>query len=107
MKIQKTTKLSLFQIEKEVIKIDKDGHKSIVTISYKIFFLIVQLMATSLSNLADNLTERIHKIKFKDCDCFWNLKVSKKILQNINLLLAIKLSKQKWWRIKKEIQEQI
>ena len=33
MKIQKTAKLSLFQIEKEVIKIDKDGHKSVVTIS--------------------------------------------------------------------------
>ena len=27
-------------------------------------------MATSLSNLVDNLTERIHKIKFKGCDCF-------------------------------------
>ena len=27
-------------------------------------------MASSSSNLADNLTERIHKIKCKDCDCF-------------------------------------
>ena len=27
-------------------------------------------MASSLSNLVDNLTERIHKIKFKGCDCF-------------------------------------
>ena len=27
-------------------------------------------MATSLSTLLDNLTERIHKIKCKDCDCF-------------------------------------
>ena len=27
-------------------------------------------MATSLSNLDDNLTEEIHKIKCKDCDCF-------------------------------------
>ena len=27
-------------------------------------------MATSLSNFVDNLTERIHKIKCKDCDCF-------------------------------------
>ena len=26
-------------------------------------------MASSLSNLADNLAERIHKIKCKDCDC--------------------------------------
>ena len=27
-------------------------------------------MATSLSNLVDNLTEGIHKIKCKDCDWF-------------------------------------
>ena len=27
-------------------------------------------MATSLSNLVDNLTEGIYKIKCKDCDCF-------------------------------------
>ena len=27
-------------------------------------------MASSSLNFADNLTERIHKIKCKDCDCF-------------------------------------
>ena len=27
-------------------------------------------MASSLSNLVDNLTEIIHEIKCKDCDCF-------------------------------------
>ena len=27
-------------------------------------------MVTSLSNLVNNLTAGIHKIKFKDCDCF-------------------------------------
>ena len=27
-------------------------------------------MATSSSNLVDNLTEEIHKVKCKDCDCF-------------------------------------
>ena len=27
-------------------------------------------MATSLSNLVDNFTEGIYKIKCKDCDCF-------------------------------------
>ena len=27
-------------------------------------------MASSLSSLVDNLTEGIHKIKCKDCDCF-------------------------------------
>ena len=27
-------------------------------------------MATLLSNLADNFTKGIHKIKYEDCDCF-------------------------------------
>ena len=27
-------------------------------------------MASSLSNLDDNLAEDVHKIKFDDCDCF-------------------------------------
>ena len=27
-------------------------------------------MVSSVSNLVDNLAEGIHKIKFKDCDCF-------------------------------------
>ena len=31
-------------------------------------------MATSLSNLVDNLTEEIHKIKCKYCDCFLGYK---------------------------------
>ena len=58
-------------IEKEVIKIDKDGNESIVAISYKLKFIDSERsMATSLSNLVDNLTEKIHEIKCKDCDCF-------------------------------------
>ena len=28
-------------------------------------------MASPLSNLVRNLTEEIHKIKHKDCDCFF------------------------------------
>ena len=35
-------------------------------------------MATSLSNLADILTEGIHKIKYKDCDCFLEYESVKK-----------------------------
>ena len=31
-------------------------------------------MATSLSNLVDNLTEGIPKINFKDCNCFLKYK---------------------------------
>ena len=42
-----------------------------MTISYKVKFIdSARFMASSSSNLADNLTERIHKIKCKDCDCF-------------------------------------
>ena len=58
-------------IEKEVIKVDEDGNESVVTISYKINFIdSARFIATSLSNLVDNLTEEIHKIKCKDCDFF-------------------------------------
>ena len=58
-------------IEKEVANIDKGGNESVVTISYKIKFIDgARFMASTLSNLVDNLTERIHKIKCKNCDCF-------------------------------------
>ena len=49
---------------KEITKINKDGKETVETISSARF------MASSLWNLVDNLTERIHKIKCKDCDCF-------------------------------------
>ena len=58
-------------IEKEVTKVGKGGNESVVTISYKIKFIdSARFMATSLSNLVDNLAEGIHKIKCKDCNCF-------------------------------------
>ena len=58
-------------IEKEVIKIDKDNNECVVTISCKIKFIDSAIFkATSLSSLVDKLTEGIHKIKCKDCDCF-------------------------------------
>ena len=53
-------------IEKEVIKIDKDGNESVVTISYEAELIDSErFMATSLSNLVDNITEGIHKINVK------------------------------------------
>ena len=59
-------------IENKVTKIDdKDGNESVVTISYKTKFIdSARFIASSLSNLVDNLAEGIHKIKCKDCDCF-------------------------------------
>ena len=58
-------------IEKEVMKVDKDGNENVATISYKIKFIdSATFMARSLSNLVDNLEEGIQKIKCKDCDCF-------------------------------------
>ena len=58
-------------IEKEVTKIDKDDNETVITISYKIKFTdSARFLASSLSNLVDNLAEGIHKIKFQDCDCF-------------------------------------
>ena len=64
-------KTSSVPIEKEVTNTDRDGNESVVTISYKIKFIdSARFMATSLSNLVDNLREGIHKIKCKDCDCF-------------------------------------
>ena len=63
-------------IEKGVTEIDKDSNRSVVTISYKIKFIdSARFIATSLSNLFDNLTEEIHKRKCKDCDYyFFNMK---------------------------------
>ena len=53
-------------IEKEVTKIDKDGNESVVTRFYKIKFIDgARFMASSLSNLVDNIAEGIHKIKCK------------------------------------------
>ena len=62
-------------IKNEITKIDKDGNESVESISYKIKLNdSTSFMATSLSKLVDNLTEGIHKIKCKDCDCFLNMK---------------------------------
>ena len=67
-----TEKFKTFSVpvEKEVTKIDKDGKENVVTTFYKLKSIdSARFMATSLSNLVDNLTEGIHKIKCKDCDC--------------------------------------
>ena len=59
-------------MKKEVAEIKNDGNESVVTISYKTKFVdSVRYIASSLSSLLDNLAERIHKIKCKYCDCFF------------------------------------
>ena len=70
---ENTEKYKTFSIpiEKEVTNIDKDGNESVVTISYKIKFIdSARFVASSLSNLGDNLAEGIHKIKCKDLRLF-------------------------------------
>ena len=70
---ENTEKYKTFSVPigKKVTNIDKDGNESVVTISYKIKFIdSARFMASSLSNLVDNLAKGIHKIKCKDCDCF-------------------------------------
>ena len=57
---------------KRNLKFYKDSNKNIVTTSYIIKLTYSErFMASSLSNLVRNLTEEIHKIKYKDCDCFF------------------------------------
>ena len=71
--MENTEKYKIFSvpIEKVATNIDKDGNKSVVTISYKIKFIdTASFMATSLSNVVDNITEGLHKVTFKYCDCF-------------------------------------
>ena len=53
-------------IEKEVSRIDKNGEKKSKSISYILQFIDrAKFMASSLSNLVNNLSDRIHKIKCK------------------------------------------
>ena len=65
-------------IEKELLKVDKEGNKNIITLSYKIEIIdSARYMATSLSSLVDNIIEGINKIKVKDCDCFIEYEIVK------------------------------
>ena len=58
-------------IENKVKNIDKDCNVSVATMSYKIKFIdSARFLASLLSNLVDNLTKEIHKIKCKNCDYF-------------------------------------
>ena len=61
----------LVPVKKEITKFDKDGNERVKTTFYKIKFIDgARFLASSLSNLIDNITERIHKFKREDCDYF-------------------------------------
>ena len=53
-------------IEKKVTRIDKNEEEITKNIPYILQFIdSTKFMASSLSNLVNNLSERIHKIKYK------------------------------------------
>ena len=70
VKVEKSTNVFLI-IDKQVTKVDKEWNENIITISYKTNFIDrARLIASSLSDFVDGLTEGIHNIKCNDWDCF-------------------------------------
>ena len=77
-------------IKKEIERIGKNREettKNISSISYKLQSIIsAKFLASSLSNLTDNLAERIHKIKRKCGHDNKNVKLNTNILiANLNM----------------------
>ena len=67
------------------MKIDKEGNKINEFISHEIKLIdSMRFMVTSLSNLVDNLTGVIHKLKCKNCNCFLEYKNFKSSLIEYN-----------------------
>ena len=60
-------------------------------------------MASSLSNLVDDLAERIHKTKCQDCDCFLEYESVKDNLIKYKCLFCIKDYSNKLDKMKKAI----
>ena len=74
-------------IDKEVTNIDINGKENVVFISFKIKFIdSARFVVSSLSHLVDNLAEGIHKVKWKDCDCFLEYESVKDNLVKYNCL---------------------
>ena len=65
-------------IKKEITKIVKDGSDKIMKTSYKIKFIdSFRFMSSSLSNLADNLSEGLHSDKCTDCKSYLDYMITK------------------------------
>ena len=65
-------------IKKEITKIDKDDNDKITKVSYKIKFTdSFRFMSSSLSNLADNLSEGLHSDKCTDCKSYLDYMATK------------------------------
>ena len=57
------------QINKEIIKTDKDGNNKTVSIPYKLKFIdSFGFMSTSLSSLVDNFSDGLPSNKCTDCE---------------------------------------
>ena len=108
--MENTEKYKTFSIsiENEIIKIDKDCNECVTTISCKTKFVdSAWFMATSLSNLFDNLTEETYKIKYKDCDCLLEYESVTDNSIKYECLSCNKYYSKKFERIEKEIWEYI
>ena len=67
---ENTEKYITFSVpyKKEITKKQKNGNDKIIKISYKRKFIdSFRFMSTSLSNLVDDLSERLHSDKCTDC----------------------------------------
>ena len=76
--MQKSTKHFSIPIEKEVIKIDKDGNEIVITISFKIKF-IDSARQIHDQNLLIILQKKFIKLSVKIVIVFLNIKVSRTI----------------------------
>ena len=87
---QKLQKKTFFRSNRK--KNYKEANENIITIACKINFLnSARFMKTSLSNLVNNLIERINRIKLNVVIVFLNMQESRISLQKINAHFVIKI----------------